>query len=367
MKSTTIMQKTTQTGFVSIITVLFLSILITLFTLGFARVMIKGQQNTLNSQLSSQAFYAAETGVNDAIKAIQAGFVPPIEDNDCNPLNPNTKTQLQTQIPIEYTCQLVSSGVKDIQYSASADAPRTFPLFTNGELVTGKDITIDWEGSGDGKNSYLNTYHPATGDQTALLKANEWGEAPAMLRIAVYTLPSGADRAAFNDNQKTIFLTPMKLAESDDEVKIGFNSIADGSVVSGGCKNVTATRKYACRVSLDMSGVANFTPQTYNTVFIRVLPIYHKTDIDIYFNDKGQYNQTSEQKTSLFNAQYSIDSTGRSNDVYRRIQVRIPYNEVTNPPNGVMSSDFCKKFIFNQVADAMEIGTASVDQNSCIP
>lgn len=365
MKRTT-MQKNSQIGFVSIITVLFLAVLVTLFTLGFARVMIKGQQNTLNSQLNSQAFYAAETGVNDAIQAIEAGYVPPIEDTDCAPLK-SVDTQLQKQIPIEYTCQLVSSGVKDIQYSALADTPRTFPIFTNGEIVTDKDITIDWE---NGTN-YLGAgpYHPQTGGQTALPKAADWSTAsnpsPAMLRITVYTMPAGASRADFNGNQKTLFLTPEKAADNDNETRINFNSAADGSVVSAHCKNLTNTRQYSCRASLNMDGT-DFHPETYNRVFLRILPIYHQTNVDIYFNKANIFNETTNNKTTLFNAQYSIDSTGRANDVYRRIQVRIPYNEVTNPPNGVVSgSGFCKRYIFDKRNNRTDTGTSSIDIPSC--
>ena len=129
------------------------------------------------------------------------------------------------------------------------------------------------------------------------------------------------------------------------------NDIADGSVIQAGCTDLSPTRPYACRTSFDMSDIATFTPQTYNTVFMRIVPIYHKTNVDIYFNSANQYSQTSQQKTSLYNAQYSIDSTGRANNIYKRIQVRIPYGQVSNPPNGITSSDFCKKYQFDKQAN----------------
>lgn len=344
------MTKANNNGFVAIITILFLSILITMFTLSFARIMISGQQTTLDSQLNSQAFYAAESGINDAIQAIQNGFVPPLEDTDCAPLNPATNTKLQLQEPIEYTCQLVSSGVKDIQYSATADAPRSFPIYTKNASLTGKDVTIEWEND----PVHIGGSHLGTD----LPKADLWGvNVPAMLRVSFYYLPTAASRADFNGNQKTIFLTPNSSGTLGDQ-SIGVAGLADGSLVQAGCINpLTTTRLYSCRVSFNLEGIPTYKPEIYNTVFMRILPIYRNTNIDVYFNSRNVFTETSQQKPTLYNAQYSIDSTGRANNIYKRVQVRIPYGnnttQVTNSSSGVSSSELCKKYQYDKRIDAV--------------
>ena len=62
---------------VAILVTMNLMIVISLIVLGFAQISRRNQRQSLDRQLSTQAFYAAETAVNDAadlIKtAVQAG------------------------------------------------------------------------------------------------------------------------------------------------------------------------------------------------------------------------------------------------------------------------------------------------------
>ena len=58
---------------------MILMIVVGLIVLGFAQISRRNQRQALDRQLSTQAFYAAETGVNDAANliktAVQAGTV----------------------------------------------------------------------------------------------------------------------------------------------------------------------------------------------------------------------------------------------------------------------------------------------------
>jgi hypothetical protein len=54
-------------GFVSIIVCMIIMTILSLITIGFAQIMAREQRQALDRQLSSQAFYAAESGVNDAL------------------------------------------------------------------------------------------------------------------------------------------------------------------------------------------------------------------------------------------------------------------------------------------------------------
>ncbi|HET6924792.1 MAG TPA: pilus assembly PilX N-terminal domain-containing protein, partial [Candidatus Saccharimonadales bacterium] len=59
-----------ERGMVSIMVTLVMIIVITLIVIGFAQVVRRNQRETLDRQLSTQAYYAAETGINDAYKAM---------------------------------------------------------------------------------------------------------------------------------------------------------------------------------------------------------------------------------------------------------------------------------------------------------
>ncbi|HSX32249.1 MAG TPA: pilus assembly PilX N-terminal domain-containing protein, partial [Candidatus Saccharimonadales bacterium] len=63
-----------ESGMVAIMVTIILMIVISLIVLGFAQIARRNQRQSLDRQLSTQAFYAAETGVNDASKVIKAAI-----------------------------------------------------------------------------------------------------------------------------------------------------------------------------------------------------------------------------------------------------------------------------------------------------
>ena len=60
-----------QNGTASIISTLILVILLSLISIGFAKIMDRSLQNSLDSNLSSAANYAAQSGINDAMAYIK--------------------------------------------------------------------------------------------------------------------------------------------------------------------------------------------------------------------------------------------------------------------------------------------------------
>jgi Tfp pilus assembly protein PilX len=64
-------RQSSQSGMIAILVTLLMMIIISLLVLGFAQVSRHEQGNTTNTQLSTQAYYAAESGINDAGAAIQ--------------------------------------------------------------------------------------------------------------------------------------------------------------------------------------------------------------------------------------------------------------------------------------------------------
>jgi len=61
-----------QSGMVSIMVTMILMIVMSLIVVGFAQVSRRNQRVALDRQLSTQAFYAAESGVNDAREFLDA-------------------------------------------------------------------------------------------------------------------------------------------------------------------------------------------------------------------------------------------------------------------------------------------------------
>lgn len=71
-----------QSGLVSIMVVGIIAVLLTLLVLEFSRVSSRDLRQSIDRQISAQANYAAETGINDALKKLKAGTLA--DQADCN-------------------------------------------------------------------------------------------------------------------------------------------------------------------------------------------------------------------------------------------------------------------------------------------
>src|SRR6476661_5069543 len=69
-----------QRGFVSIFTVLMFAILMSVVLVGFVRLMIDEQQQTLQDDLSKSAYNSAQAGIEDAKRAMMWCYRLPASD-----------------------------------------------------------------------------------------------------------------------------------------------------------------------------------------------------------------------------------------------------------------------------------------------
>src|SRR6266404_2539299 len=92
------LRRLNQNGMASIIIVIILVALLTLISIGFARLMGRSVNNALNNQLNDSANYAAQSGINDTIAYLQKN--PGVASTSCsgsgsilgtgqNQINPN--------------------------------------------------------------------------------------------------------------------------------------------------------------------------------------------------------------------------------------------------------------------------------------
>ena len=58
-------------GLVSFMITIIMMLVITLIVIGFTQVSNRNRRESLDRQLSTQAFYAAESGVNEALKVLR--------------------------------------------------------------------------------------------------------------------------------------------------------------------------------------------------------------------------------------------------------------------------------------------------------
>src|SRR4051794_27185754 len=107
-----------QAGLVSIIVTLIMMLVISLIVVGFAEITRRNGSEALERQLSTQAYYAAETGINDTLNGMQ-GPTPALDltsaaaanyNTDCSAAisNLGNKNVLSTAgTGVAYTCLLI--------------------------------------------------------------------------------------------------------------------------------------------------------------------------------------------------------------------------------------------------------------------
>jgi hypothetical protein len=315
-----------QGGFAALLIALVLVTIVALMTVGFAQLMRNEVNQATNRQLSNQAYYAAESGINDAVKALSID--PTISKPFCRPLTAaeasgSTAKGYLTSNTLDgtnsqWTCLLIDSSPGSLVYGdVGRVSPTTFTVSAvnaSGNPVPVGDITIYWQDASASVNQFRNmsgassnTAFPPVGNGAA-----NWGKSTGVLRASITAITTPFTRDSLKNNTFTTFLYPAHNSKSaPNTIAFGTAPAQQGSIVDGMCnvgnisKAPTPDPRYC---SVTITGI------TATQVMFNLRSIY--SDSSVYI--------TPSSGTTLVGAQSLVDATGRSQDVLKRIQVRIP-------------------------------------------
>lgn len=322
-----------QSGLVSIIVTMLVMMILGITVIGFAQVSRREQRQTLDRQLSTAAYYAAESGINDAIQKIEnntiTGNFEDCDDSDSAHLNKN----IGSGGNFAYTCLLVDQNPDKLEYgSIDPEKSQIIPINSNGESIT--RIEISWQDkSGSAPVGLPNAVAPFPAGGTV---PGAWNLPVGMLEVSL-TPESNYERNAMIDNTVTGYLYPSSNLDPRsntlryDPAPAPIN-ISKGEIVSGKC--ITSNTPRHCKAIIDLTGA----PSGSTKYLMRLRAIYKSSAVTI-----TAYNGTNQ--LSLTGAQAVIDSTGKANDVLRRVQVRVPRHTSYNYPEYVLDSSdsICKQ------------------------
>lgn len=302
---------------------MILIIILSLLTVGFAQIIRNESRQATNRQLSSQAYYAAESGINDAFRAIQNGYTgkkttcPPIAaPSGAEKYLANDTVSNTAGTNTHWTCLLIDTAPTSIEYgsidtvtptvfNATAVNPSGIPVITN-------NITVAWQSTVSSNTSFS----PTTGVGNASFPIAASWSYPGVLRFAVTPYLS-ASRAGLIKDTFTAFLYPTRGAVAGTPGSTTYTNAqaSNGPIVDGNCNKdnaaVVAIGRY-CSVTINIPapGIAAGQKMLFN-----LRSIYGATNARIIINGGGD---------RLLGAQSLVDSTGRAQDVIKRIQVRVP-------------------------------------------
>lgn len=310
-----------QKGFVSFMMTLFIMIVLTLIVLGFAALTRREQRQALDDQLSTQAFYAAETGINDARKALAAN--PALSKTTCDLTGFPNSGVIDSTTNVAYTCLLVNSTPTSLEYGDIPEShSKAFPVkSSNGANIT--SINLSWQNPSTTSSTFNNINCPAAGSLTTV---SAWSCDMPMLRVDIVPLNT-LNRASLISNTMTIFISPQKSSGGS----LTYNAGNTGAIAIGNC--LSASTPKLCNLTI--------TGLSQPGYYLRVRSIYKEATLTVTASD-------GTSSLALVGAQAIVDATGKAQDVLRRIQVRVPtlVNKIPTPDFAIQSTDtLCKRFM----------------------
>jgi len=317
---------------VSIMTTMVLMIVISLIVLGFAQISRRNQRESLDRQLSTQAFYAAETGVNDARDLIQKATNTGNEVQDKNgctdsgvgnfyaSLNPVVDAAKN----VKYSCLLVDASPKTLRYSDIGANSVVVPM-TSATGDAFNKIQLKWQ-------SKLNTATPLVGCPTTaggvFSPAASWSCGYGVLRFDLVPTGGSLNSGNLMTSTMTTFAVPMSNNTGTNDITYNAGSTNPNSLAAIKCTNTECSLQ-----------ISSLTDTSY---YMRISSVYRDVALQITGTTAGG------SPVEIKGAQAQIDATGKAQDVLRRIQVSAPYTTTSQNQNSdyaIKSNDsICKRF-----------------------
>jgi hypothetical protein len=328
--------QTNQDGVAAFFVTIMVMIIFGVLILSFSQISNKEGTNAVDRVLSTQALYAAQSGINNTysiIKGLEDQDKPvPQQNTSCN--EPNYSGQ--TVGDAKYTCILVNTNPSTLTFNCGEGLCPNNSIIAHVESVESETnplplnkLDISW------KDSIQNPSCPNSNPNFP--PAANWGNCPAVLQVNLVPFASGTENLQQLDSSvETFFLYPDITSSNGPVVSSG---ALDGQIISANCSGTTCT--------------ASVTGLTSTEYYVRI-QFYYSTPNEVDFT--GYDNNT---QVAFSYSQIQIDSTGVSQNgtVLKRLSAYI--NPVTTsslfPPNYAVQSydSICKSLVVDNYSNAL--------------
>ena len=327
MNMTTRKGKINDYGFAPMIVTIIIVTILSLMTVGFVAIINTSQQNALNLQLNNNAYYAAEVGVNDAVEAINNGYVGP--KNNCAPLANNDNqpgaTFLRNNVVSGsdvYSCLLINPTPASLQYSSVGAYQPVVAVVAPSVNQTIAKVKISWEPAAQveqppysfASNGWFPNCPGGTGP--CFPPQYQWSRngkpITGILRFSLTPIPHNSSSPQDTSTTYTGFFYPATQGNNVDSYSSSTIGFYAGQAISGACSPSNSTPDQ-CSVTLLLSSAS------ISRFLMSVRSLYTKSQVTIQI-----YGINNPNPLPIKNAQVLIDSTGDDHGVLKRIQVRVP-------------------------------------------
>ena len=313
------MSQLNQRGAVSMISVVIFSIIITIVVTAYMRTIVTQQKDAINYDLSTRAFYAAESGVEDARRdglATSSSDCSSIKDGG---LSAGQKYNNKLGSNISYTCQIIEKDPSDISGSVNEQKSAFIRLNPVDPTLPSDEewrVQLRWSTNGDltgredGSKLFLpklawaaKAYHP-------------------VLRSTVVSHPKNSftrDQV----KQRVLFNNPAVSGKEEVALpRLNQNSEQDpAQLVTNGVCTEAGVGAYKCRRTFVLDNY-NFSSQN---IYLHLKSIYGATNFQVILRHctSGDNCTTVSQKDVVA----TVDVTARAGDVFRRVKQTVPISD----------------------------------------
>jgi Tfp pilus assembly protein PilX len=307
--------KKQEQGFVAIVVAALIMVILSLITIGFTRMMQREQQQAVDRQLTRQALYAAESGINDVYNGLVDGTLAQIEKTDCDVSGLPNDGVISESTNVAYTCVLYDKTPGELNYSISTSDSKVSPLKTESGRIF-SSVTIRWS-----QEKGLNNI-PGLPDCAAagVFPASRAGNVP-LLRVDFSNTTTLARDNLINSTDY-LYLAPCRGAGT---ATYRYVAGAKGTVVP-----VVCAAGAALPCTLTINGLAS------NSYVARIRSVYDSAQVSI--DGLEQLGGGATGPAEFADSQTSIDVTARAADVVRRLRVAVPIGQPNNSPESVLQA-----------------------------
>ena len=225
-----------ESGLVSFFVTIIIMIILSLVVLGFSQVSRADETNSLNKQLSLSAYYAAESGINEAYAVVRNvintnGSFIPTQSNNCTSVNTGPGIPASPPAPeyivsgsnvldagsgTEYSCLLVNPTPKQLSFSPNPGQSWVVNLQSaNNPTSVLNTLNINYSEAGQssacgvlGNNPSNPVFLPAL-TPNQMTANNEWpATCPPVLRIDLVPIQASISSANLDSGVRTFFVYP---------------------------------------------------------------------------------------------------------------------------------------------------------------
>lgn len=313
-----------SSGVVSLLTSIVVALLLIVITVSGVGIMNSELRQATDFDLSTKAYFAAESGLEDAIDAVRGYLqndipIPETPANQCGPLTPG-EANLSGDGVITYTCQTVRLQQTELVGELKKEGDAKIDL-------TGLDfneIRIAWNQEGTTDPNFPS----AAAIPTTFPPGSNWTDTyPAVLEVSIISYPRTSSFDSSQISKRTIFLKPnLTASATGNEVNMASNFAVPFQVA---CAPSATAGNYECEARLT-------NPPAGSHHIVNIHARYSSTHYRV------QAYQGSTQ-LNIPNSQIIIDVTGKARDVFRRIQAKAFLGQSSSFPFSILTDDnICK-------------------------